>query len=58
MKHIQFVRVPDWRLEWCGDAGYYGRRWCAHVGPWLVFLWQMTDDEYADWADAHLSTKH
>lgn len=32
------VRVPDWGLRWIGDARYYGWRWCAHVGPWLVFL--------------------
>jgi hypothetical protein len=39
MKHIVAVRVPDWGLDWIGDARYYGFHWSAHVGPWLVFLW-------------------
>lgn len=48
---MQFVRVPVWGLSWCGDARYYGRRWCAHVGPWLIFIWQCTEvDMDAFWA--------
>jgi hypothetical protein len=48
MKHVQIMRVPGWDF-WCGEACYYGRRWVAHVGPFLIFLWQMTDDEMEAW---------
>lgn len=46
---LQFVRLPEWGFEWLGDARYYGRRWCAHVGPWFVLIWQCSEadmDQY------------
>jgi hypothetical protein len=49
------VRVPDWGLAWVGDARYYGWRWCAHVGPWLVFIRSATPAEM-DAFDAELSS--
>ncbi len=48
MKHIQVVRVPGWCLSF-GGAEYYGRRWCLSIGPWLVFLWQMSDEALERW---------
>lgn len=36
---FQAVRVPEWCIEWHSDARYYGRKWCLHIGPWLVFIW-------------------
>jgi hypothetical protein len=51
---IQFVRVPGWGFSFDGkDAWYYGRRWSLHIGPWLIFIWQLTDEqiEAADRAD-------
>ncbi len=44
-KHVQFVRVPSWGFSWLGGADYYGRRWCLHLGLWLIFIWQLTDEE-------------
>lgn len=43
--HLQFVKAAEWGCEWLGDARYYGRRWCAHIGPWLVFIWQCSQSE-------------
>lgn len=52
MKHIQIVRVPwSWPLLSWGDAGYYGRRWALTIGPLIIFLWQMTEEQYGAWAD-------
>lgn len=43
--HLQFVRVPGWGFDWPTDATYYGRRWAFQFGPWLVFFWQLTDEQ-------------
>ena len=36
---MTIVRVPGWGLS-ITEARYYGYRWGAHVGPWLVFFGQ------------------
>ncbi len=40
---MRFVRLPEWGLAWLGDARYYGWHWCAHVGPWLILIWQCSE---------------
>jgi hypothetical protein len=42
-RHVQVLRVPSWGLS-IADARYYGRRWGLHIGPLLVFLWQIGGD--------------
>jgi hypothetical protein len=39
MAGMTIVRVPGWGLS-ITEARYYGYRWGAHVGPWLVFFGQ------------------
>ena len=36
---MTIVRVTGWGLS-ITEARYYGYRWGAHVGPWLVFFGQ------------------
>lgn len=36
------ARVPSWGLS-LHRAEYYGVRWCAHVGPYLIFFWPIGD---------------
>lgn len=33
------IRVPSWGLT-VTPARYYGYRWAAHIGPWIVFIWR------------------
>lgn len=47
---MQVIRAPGWGMSW-DDARYYGRRWCAHVGPWLIFIWQCSDAEMELYAE-------
>jgi len=49
-KHIQILLVPwSWPLLWCGDAGYFGRRWFLGVGPFLILIWQLTEAQHSAW---------
>ena len=36
---LQICRLPTWGLS-ITEARYYGWRWGAHIGPWLVFVGQ------------------
>ena len=49
-KHVQILPAARWGLSF-GDAGYYGRRWWAHIGPVHFILWQMTAEQYDAWWD-------
>lgn len=46
LRAMQVVRVPAWGLDY-GDASYWGRKHCAHIGPWLVLWGHMTLEELA-----------
>lgn len=51
MPYINVVRVPDWGFELVGrdGAGYYGARWCACLGPYLIFIGRLTEAERIEW---------
>lgn len=36
---MTIVRVLSWGCS-ITEARYYGWRWGAHIGPWLVFFWR------------------
>lgn len=38
----------QWGLS-LSDGRYYGRRWVLHLGPLLIFFWQCSEVELAEW---------
>jgi hypothetical protein len=41
---MTIVRLPTWGLT-VADGWYYGYRYGAHLGPWLVLFWPVKVDE-------------
>jgi len=37
---MNIVRVLPWGFSY-SEAAYYGYRHCVHIGPWLIFFWEM-----------------